>query len=281
MAYLRKQNGEEEKVAKVGIIKLEHIYYKNDSLYTKTREALKDKPAALEQIYFLAGPSQEVIQDLVAQVLAHCSNRFKIRATLLQTFHHAIHNRYFEARDLIMKAHFGSSIAKQPIAVQIIYNRAIVQIGLSAFRLGLFNECNQVLVDVCQSPKLKESLAQGTSNYRTAQEKTLEEEIEEKKRFIPPHLQINLEVIDCVYMTTSMLLEVPNISENRFDISKTVISRNFRKLIEQYDMKGMQFVAQNSRDHIVFAARQLHKSQWREAFDNISNIKIFKRMKDF
>jgi len=180
-----------------------------------------------------------------------------------------------------MKAHFGSTIAKQPIAVQIIYNRAIVQIGLSAFRLGLFNECNQVLVDVCQSPKLKESLAQGTSNYRTAQEKTLEEEIEEKKRFIPPHLQINLEVIDCVYMTTSMLLEVPNISENRFDISKTVISRNFRKLIEQYDMKGMQFVAQNSRDHIVFAARQLHKSQWREAFHNISQIKIFRRMKEF
>lgn len=47
-AYLKKQKGEEEKVAKVGIIKLEHIYYKNDSLYTKTREALKDKPAALE-----------------------------------------------------------------------------------------------------------------------------------------------------------------------------------------------------------------------------------------
>ena len=180
-----------------------------------------------------------------------------------------------------MKAHFGQTIADQPTAVQIIYNRAIVQIGLSAFRLGLFNECNQVLVDVCQSPKLKESLAQGTSNFRQQQEKTREEEDEEKKRFIPPHLQINLEVIDCVYMTTSLLLEVPNISENKFNISKNVISRNFRKLIEQYDMKGMQFVAQNSRDHIVFAARHLHKSQWREAFDNISEIKIFKRMKEF
>jgi len=65
-----------------------------------------------------------------------------------------------------MKCHFGSTIADQPITIQIIYNRAIVQIGLSAFRLGLFDECNQVLVDVCQSPKLKESLAQGTSNYR-------------------------------------------------------------------------------------------------------------------
>ena len=129
--------------------------------------------------------SQDNVQELTSTVLKHLSKKFKIRAILLQTFHHAIHNRYNEARDLIMKAHFGQTIADQPTAVQIIYNRAIVQIGLSAFRLGLFNECNQVLVDVCQSPKLKESLAQGTSNFRQQQEKTREEEDEEKKRFIP------------------------------------------------------------------------------------------------
>lgn len=29
------------------MIKLDHIYYKNDSLYEKTREALKNKPEAL------------------------------------------------------------------------------------------------------------------------------------------------------------------------------------------------------------------------------------------
>ena len=58
MTYLTKQN-EQEKVAKVAIIKLEHIYYKHDSLYEKTREALKNKPEALSQIYFLAGSSQE------------------------------------------------------------------------------------------------------------------------------------------------------------------------------------------------------------------------------
>jgi len=57
MTYLCKQQGEQDKVAKVGLIKLEHIYYKHDSLYTKTREALKNQPAALEKIYFLAGSS--------------------------------------------------------------------------------------------------------------------------------------------------------------------------------------------------------------------------------
>jgi hypothetical protein len=35
--FLQKHN-EKEKIARIGLIKLEHIYYKNDSLYEKTKE---------------------------------------------------------------------------------------------------------------------------------------------------------------------------------------------------------------------------------------------------
>jgi len=38
-----------------------------------------------------------------------------------------------------------------------------------------------------------------------------------------------------------MFLEIPNLSENKVEVQKHVISRNFRKLIEQYDQKGIQF----------------------------------------
>lgn len=82
-------------------------------------------------------------------------------------------------------------------------------------------------------------------------------------------------------MITSMLLEIPNLSENKCEIQKKVISKNFRKLIEQYDLKGIQFVPSNSRDFIVFAARNLHLSKWQEAFKNICSIKIFKNMPEF
>jgi translation initiation factor 3 subunit C len=122
-------------------------------------------------------------------------------------------------------------------------------------------------------------LAQGSTGRQ--QEKSLEEEIEEKKRYMPPHLQVNLEQLDCVYMTTSMMLEVPNISLNRFNIAKKVISRNFRKLIEMYDQKGVQFVPTSNRDHIVAASRHLHKSKWQEAFSSISQLKFFSKMEEF
>jgi translation initiation factor 3 subunit C len=241
MEHLEKHE-DQQKIAHVGIIKLDKIYYKHDSIYTKTKEALKGKPEKLNDLYFMEKPTQEVVSALVQNVLIHGDRKMKIKATLLQVYHLAIHNKFYEAKDLLMKARLSQIIAKQQISNQILYNRAIVQIGLSAFRLGLFDDCNQILIDVCQSPKLKESLAQGTSNFARQQEKTLEEEIEEKKRYVPSHLHVNLEMLDCVYMTTSMFLEIPNLSQNKTTIGKKVINRNFRKLIEQYDMKGIQFV---------------------------------------
>ena len=131
-----------------------------------------------------------------------------------------------------MKSKISSIISKQQISNQILYNRSIVTIGLAAFRLGLFDECNDILIEVSQSPKLKESLAQGVSSHQKQADKSLEDELEEKKRYIPPHLHVNLEFLDCVYMTTSMFLEIPNLSENKFTVQKNVINRNFRKLIE-------------------------------------------------
>lgn len=226
-------------------------------------------------------PSDEVVAELVANVIKSSDRKMKIKATLLRVYHLAIHNKFYESKDLLMKARLSQIIAKQQISNQILYNRAIVQIGLCAFRLGLFDECNQILVDVCQSPKLKESLSQGASNFARQQEKTLEEEIEEKKRYVPPHLHVNLEMLDCVYMTTSMFLEIPNLVQNKTTIGKKVINRNFRKLIEQYDMKGIQFVPQNSRDYIVFAARNMHKSNWQEAFNCICHVKIFSKLPEF
>ena len=76
---------------------------------------------------------------------------------------------------------------------------------MAAFRLGHFDECNKLLNEVTQSPKLKESLAQGISSHSRQAEKTAEEEMEEKKRYVPPHLHINLEFLDCAYLATSML----------------------------------------------------------------------------
>jgi len=105
-------NDEEQKAAKIAILKLEHIYYKNDSVYTKTREALKNQPKKLEAVYFLTKASTEEIADLVKLVVTHLGNKSKVQATLLQCFHHAIHNRYFDAKNLLMNTHISETMHK-------------------------------------------------------------------------------------------------------------------------------------------------------------------------
>jgi len=280
MNYLQRA-GEHENRARVGLIMLEHIYYKNDSLYERTKKSLENKPALLEQIYIPEEASEKVIQSLVDMILQNCQQKFRIKAICMQLYHLAIHNKFFEAKDLALKAKLALIIQKQKIINQIYYNRAIVQIGLAAFRLGMFEESNNVLISICQSPNLKESLAQGVSNYLRQQDKTLEEEVEEKKRFMPPHLHISIETLDCVYLITSMLQEIPNLALNKFSVQKKVLNKNFRKLIEQYDLKGIQFLPQNSRDFIVFASRNLHQSRWSQCLDCVSQIKVFQRMPEF
>jgi hypothetical protein len=98
--YLTKQN-DNEKAARVGLIKLDHIYYKNDTLYEKTKIALEGKPEKLAELYFNSEPSEKVIDDIVKGVISTGSYKLKIKAILLQCYHHAIHNRYTEAKELI------------------------------------------------------------------------------------------------------------------------------------------------------------------------------------
>lgn len=63
-----------------------------------------------------------------------------------------------------MKTHMSQVISMQPIDNQILYNRALVQVGLAAFRLGKIKESHEILADVCQNSKHKELLAQRISS---------------------------------------------------------------------------------------------------------------------
>lgn len=45
-------------------------------------------------------------------------------------------------------------------------------------------------------------------------------------------------------------------------------------MIDQYDAKAFYLAAENYRDNLVFAAKQLNKSNWKAAIDYIFRIKL-------
>jgi len=115
-----------EKVARIGLIKLDHIYYKHDNIYTKTKDKLKGHQDKLDELYFPEEETEQMVQKLVDEIAVHLPGRMKIKAILLQCYHHAIHNRFFIAKDLLMKSRISRVIGSQPIANQVHYNRTFV-----------------------------------------------------------------------------------------------------------------------------------------------------------
>lgn len=266
---------QEEYQARVAIVKLNYIYYKNDTVYDKIKLRLGKR---LTNNAYTVTDSAGTIRQLVTIVQTWGLPRQRVRVTLQQVYHFASHNKLREARDLMMKTHMSQVIAMQPIENQILYNRALVQIGMAAFRQGKIRESHDILADICQNSKHKELLAQKISSL---QDKSQEFEAEEKKRQIPFHFQINIQLLECIHYISSMLLEIPTIAANQFALNKTPVSKNFKRLIESYDTKAFHLVAETYKDHIVNAARALNSSDWKSAVDNVLAINLFQYAPDF
>jgi len=49
-----------------------------------------------------------------------------MKALLYQSYHHAVHNRYKEARDLLLMSHVSEKVHSYDIGIQALYNRVLV-----------------------------------------------------------------------------------------------------------------------------------------------------------
>lgn len=253
------QEQPDEKIAKLSLAKLSFVYYKTDAQNELISKKIANNDALKTSTYLLPQPSRPFVNALVANIEYYGTIRQKIKAYLFQIYHFAIHNNYKAAKELLLKTHMQEIIHGQEINVQVLYNRAVTQIGLAAFRLGLIEETQESLADIAQNQRIKEVLAQ---SYNKIQERTSEQEKDEIKRKIPFHMQINTSLIDSAYHITAMLVEIPQGNSSSGRLS----SRPFKKLIELYDTKSFHISQPDQyRDAIVLAARELSRANWKKA----------------
>lgn len=197
---------------------------------------------------------------------------------LSHIYHHALHNQFYKARDMLLMSHLQESIHAADVATQILYNRTTVQLGLCAFRSGLIKEAQAILLEIFSTQHVKELLAQGVhySRYTTV---SPEKEKAERARQMPFHMHINTELLEAAFLVSSMLIEIPLLASiETEELKRKTISKPFRRLLDFADKQVFAGPPETTRDHIMQASKTLQDGQWEKCRDLVQSIKIWSLM---
>ncbi|KAF2098079.1 eukaryotic translation initiation factor 3 subunit C [Rhizodiscina lignyota] len=278
-----KLEASQDSVNRVVMRRLEHIYFKPSQvvaiLEENTWKRMSENADSKITPRAESTNTEGLVQTLCTYLFQNSEGIIRARAMLCQVYFLALHEQYYQARDMMLMSHLQETISNFDVNTQILFNRTLVQVGLCAFRAGLVYEAQTSLQEICGSNRQKELLAQGLQMQRYSQISPEQERLE-RQRQLPFHMHINLELLECVYLTCSMLLEIPLLAQvgSSPDIRKRIISKTYRRLLEYHERQIFTGPPENTRDHVMQASRALAAGEWKKAADYINSIKIWELM---
>ncbi|XP_060068730.1 eukaryotic translation initiation factor 3 subunit C-like isoform X2 [Ylistrum balloti] len=254
-------------LCRIYLRRVEHTYYKFDR-------------TIFDEGFDGVDTSKILMGDLCKYIYAKDNtDRLRTRAMLCQIYHHALHDRWYEARDLMLMSHLQDNIHHSDVPTQILYNRTMVQLGLCAFRQGRTRDAHNALVDIQSGGRAKELLAQGLLLQRQ-HERTPEQEKIEKRRLLPYHMHINLEQLECVYLVSAMLMEIPYMAAHEMDARRRMISKNFHHVLRMSERQTLTGPPESMREHVVAASKAMKTGNWKECKNYIINEKMSTKVWD-
>ncbi|CCE65583.1 hypothetical protein TPHA_0L02320 [Tetrapisispora phaffii CBS 4417] len=274
-------------LARVFVRRLDHIYYKANSLIAVMESKAWDYvPKVYDSKYvkfegeatnaYLSSLIKTLSESLTKQEGSNTS--LSKRGVLYQVYYTALNEEFSSAKEMLLESKIQSFINKSDPSLQILFNRVVVQLGLSAFKNWSIEECHQILNDLLAASHLREILGQqslqrmaSTGNSTTADDR--------EKLCLPFHEHINIDLIDVVFLTCSLLIEIPQMTAfySGIKIKKIPFSqKSIRRSLEHYDKSSLQGPPETSRDYILNAAKAMQRGSWKESFEYLNSIKAWK-----
>ncbi|KAJ8953657.1 hypothetical protein NQ314_007264 [Rhamnusium bicolor] len=266
MKYLERTNVPSE-LCRIYLRKIEHLYYKFDPRVLQQKAG---DPSVPKDVITSVQEMEKLCKFIYAK---DSTDRLRTRAILSHIYHHALHDNWFQARDLVLMSHLQETIQHSDPSTQILYNRTMAHLGLCAFRHANIKDAHNCLVDLMMTGKPKELLAQGLLPQRQ-HERSKEQEKIEKQRQMPFHMHINLELLECVYLVSAMLIEIPYMAAHEFDARRRMISKTFYQQLRSSERQSLVGPPESMREHVVAAAKAMRNGNWSACNNFIINEKM-------
>merc|ERR1719489_194505 len=260
--------GSSSEMCRIYLKRIEHIYFKFD---TKVIQQKNGELSAKEET------SADLIDRLCKYIYSKDNtDRLRTRAILCHIYHQAIHDNWFEARDLMLMSHLQDSVHHSDPVTQILYNRTMVQLGLCGFRHAEIKDAHNALLDIQLGGRSKELIAQGLLPQRQHEKilRSSEQEKIEKARQMPFHMHINLEQLECVYLVSAMCIEIPYLAAHEYDARRRMISKSYYQQLRSSERQALVGPPESMREHVVAASKAMRNGDWRKAANYIINEKM-------
>lgn len=181
---------------------------------------------------------EELIEYLIFEVQSKLDNKAKIKALIYEIYYYSLNENFEYAQDLFIKSnlHDLSLLTKEDID-KYNYNRAVVQLGLCAFKCGKFDLSKHYLTPICSlgTSRLRDCLGQTSEKFR-------ELDKDEKRKLIPYTMSLNIEEVETAFYL-SILIE---------DLDKVLLHRLGIKSNNLYLKKQMDMFEKQVKKYINF-----------------------------
>ena len=122
--------------------------------------------------------------------------------------------------------------------------------------------------------KVRELLAQGL-NLNRFHDRTIEQEKIEKRRQLPFHMHLNLELLESIFLVCCIFIEVPKLTGSKIYLGR-IHSKSFTRLIDIYEQQTFNGPAENVRETLMSATSSLVIGDWRQAMKLILSLESWK-----
>jgi translation initiation factor 3 subunit C len=299
------------KLAAVALRRMDHLYYKTRPVYEATRKmalTLRDEGASAtaEEAAVNGGDGEEgedgveaeggmpvpeirlpadfdlpetadgLLEELAMVVYKLGNDNQKGQALLDSVYFKSIHNDFYGARDMLLMSRIGEQTQQLDNKMQVLFNRTTAQLGLCAFRAGLISDAHSCLSELYNSGRVKELLAQGIQQHARHHERSAEQEAAERRRQVPFHLHINLELLEASYLISATLLQIPQIAAvGPAKALDRPVSKPLERLMKHYEKQTFVGPPENVRDHIIATCRALLTGDWSKAYTYASSLQCW------